>query len=72
MAHLQVSSYGTAVAGLECTLALGKRGFDVTLAEAREELARIDEMGGAVAAVDSSYMKQKLVESNTKRLNQID
>src|SRR5437016_2368424 len=33
--------------------------------EAREELARIDQMGGAVAAVESSYMKSKLVESNS-------
>jgi len=41
-------------------------------AEAREELARIEEMGGAVAAVESSYMKQKLVESNTKRLEAIE
>ncbi|MDZ4368061.1 MAG: methylmalonyl-CoA mutase family protein, partial [Afipia sp.] len=32
-------------------------------AEAREELARIDEMGGAVAAVDTAYMKERLVES---------
>jgi ethylmalonyl-CoA mutase len=40
--------------------------------EAREELARIDEMGGAVAAVESSYMKSKLVESNTRRLEQIE
>ena len=36
--------------------------------EAREELKRIDEMGGAVAAVESGYMKQQLVESNTARL----
>ncbi|MEJ1160303.1 protein meaA [Prosthecomicrobium sp. N25] len=41
-------------------------------AEAREELARIEAMGGAVAAVESSYMKQKLVESNTKRLEAIE
>ncbi|WP_319774543.1 protein meaA [Breoghania sp.] len=41
-------------------------------AEAREELARIDAMGGAVAAVESSYMKQKLVESNTRRLEAIE
>ncbi|PTW63514.1 (R)-ethylmalonyl-CoA mutase [Breoghania corrubedonensis] len=41
-------------------------------AEAREELARIDAMGGAVAAVESSYMKQKLVESNSKRLEAIE
>ncbi len=41
-------------------------------AEARDELARIEGMGGAVAAVDSSYMKQKLVESNTARLKAIE
>ena len=40
--------------------------------EAREELARIDEMGGAVAAVETSYMKAKLVESNTRRLEGIE
>ena len=40
--------------------------------EARAELARIDEMGGAVAAVESSYMKQKLVESNARRLAAIE
>jgi ethylmalonyl-CoA mutase len=40
--------------------------------EAREELARIDQMGGAVAAVESSYMKSKLVESNTRRLELIE
>ncbi len=41
-------------------------------AEARAELACIAEMGGAVAAVESSYMKQKLVESNTRRLEAIE
>ncbi|WP_374654754.1 methylmalonyl-CoA mutase family protein [Dongia sp.] len=41
-------------------------------AEAREELARIDAMGGAVAAVESSYMKQRLVESNARRLAAIE
>ncbi len=40
--------------------------------EARQELARIDEMGGAVAAVESSYMKRKLVESNSARLAAIE
>ena len=40
--------------------------------EAREELARIDAMGGAIAAVESSYMKSKLVESNTARLEAIE
>ncbi|MBI5105048.1 MAG: cobalamin B12-binding domain-containing protein, partial [Solirubrobacterales bacterium] len=41
-------------------------------AEAREELAHIEAMGGAVAAVESSYMKQKLVEANTRRLEAIE
>ena len=40
--------------------------------EAKEELARIEQMGGAVAAVESSYMKSKLVESNTARLEAIE
>src|SRR5262252_9644603 len=40
--------------------------------EAREELARIDQMGGAVAAIDSGYLKQQLVESNTRRLEAIE
>ena len=40
--------------------------------QAREELERIDQMGGAVAAIDSSYMKQKLVESNSRRLAAIE
>ncbi|PWB66048.1 MAG: protein meaA [Bradyrhizobiaceae bacterium] len=40
--------------------------------EAREELARIAEMGGAIAAVESSYMKSRLVESNTRRLEAIE
>tara|TARA_B100001939_G_scaffold337186_1_gene341151 strand:- start:250 stop:2232 length:1983 start_codon:yes stop_codon:yes gene_type:complete len=40
--------------------------------EARAELARIEEMGGAIAAVESSYMKQRLVESNTARLKAIE
>ncbi len=40
--------------------------------EARAELARIDAMGGAVAAIENSYMKQALVESNTRRLENIE
>src|SRR6476469_7990279 len=40
--------------------------------EAKEELARIEQMGGAVAAVESSYMKSKLVESNSARLESIE
>jgi (2R)-ethylmalonyl-CoA mutase len=40
--------------------------------EAREELAHIEAMGGAIAAVESSYMKQRLVESNAARLRKIE
>ncbi|GGF86576.1 methylmalonyl-CoA mutase [Azorhizobium oxalatiphilum] len=40
--------------------------------EARAELARIEAMGGAVAAIENSYMKQQLVESNTRRLEAIE
>jgi (2R)-ethylmalonyl-CoA mutase len=40
--------------------------------EAKEELKRIEEMGGAVAAVESGYMKRALVDSNTARLEAIE
>ena len=40
--------------------------------QAREELKRIAEMGGAVTAVDTGYLKQQLVESNTARLEAIE
>ena len=40
--------------------------------QAKEELKRIEEMGGAVAAVDTGYLKQQLVESNTARLEAIE
>ena len=40
--------------------------------EAREELDRVLAMGGAVAAVENAYMKQKLVESHTARLRAIE
>ena len=40
--------------------------------EAREELARIEEMGGAIAAVESGYMKRRLVESNAQRIAAIE
>ncbi len=39
-------------------------------AGAREELAQIDGMGGAVAAIE--YMKTRLVEANAARLNRIE
>ena len=40
--------------------------------QARQELKRIEDMGGAVAAVDTGYLKQQLVESNTARLEAIE
>ncbi len=40
--------------------------------QAREELERIDAMGGAVAAVELSYMKQRLVEANAARMRAIE
>jgi (2R)-ethylmalonyl-CoA mutase len=49
-----------------------ERKVDDLKAQAKEELKRIDEMGGAVAAVESGYMKQQLVESNTARLESIE
>jgi len=36
------------------------------------ELAKIDAMGGAIAAVDSGYMKGELVKSNAQRLSDIE
>jgi (2R)-ethylmalonyl-CoA mutase len=41
-------------------------------AEATAEMARIADMGGAVAAIEAAYMKQRLVESNLKRLSAIE
>jgi len=41
-------------------------------AAARSELAAIDAMGGAVAAVESGYMKSRLVQSNSTRLQAIE
>ncbi|MFO1135757.1 MAG: protein meaA [Rhodoblastus sp.] len=49
-----------------------KRKVEELKAAAREELAAIDAMGGAVAAIDTGYMKSKLVESNTRRLEAIE
>ena len=43
---------------------------DELKAGAREELARIEEMGGALNALD--YMKRRLVESNAARLARIE
>jgi (2R)-ethylmalonyl-CoA mutase len=40
--------------------------------EAREELESVLRMGGAVAAVENSYMKSQLVESNARRVEAIE
>ncbi len=40
--------------------------------ETLAEMARIDGIGGAVAAIESAYMKQRLVESNLRRLSAIE
>jgi (2R)-ethylmalonyl-CoA mutase len=40
--------------------------------EAEKELEQIAKMGGAVAAIESSYMKRALVSSNAKRLAAIE
>ncbi|MGH0031607.1 MAG: protein meaA [Myxococcota bacterium] len=39
---------------------------------ARAEFERVQEMGGAVAAVENAYMKQQLVASHTKRTQSIE
>jgi (2R)-ethylmalonyl-CoA mutase len=41
-------------------------------AEALAELGAHETMGGAIAAIDSGYMKRKLVQSNTRRLEAIE
>ena len=40
--------------------------------EARAELEKIQAMGGAVAAVENAYMKQRLVESHAQRVRAIE
>jgi (2R)-ethylmalonyl-CoA mutase len=39
---------------------------------ARAEIAKIDRMGGAVAAIEQGYMKERLVESNARRVAAIE
>jgi (2R)-ethylmalonyl-CoA mutase len=41
-------------------------------AEAKDELKRIEEMGGAIVAVESGYMKQRLVASASARFEAIE
>jgi len=40
--------------------------------EVRRELRRLDDLGGAVAGVESGYLKRALVESNARRLVSIE
>ncbi|HYE49725.1 MAG TPA: protein meaA [Azospirillaceae bacterium] len=40
--------------------------------QARAELAEIDRMGGALSAVETGYLKQRLVESNSRRIASIE
>jgi len=41
-------------------------------AAAKDELAHIEAMGGTVAAVETGYLKQQLVESNSRRIEAIE
>ncbi len=45
---------------------------DELVAEAREEMDRIQQMGGAVAAVEGGYMKSELVASHARRRARIE
>jgi (2R)-ethylmalonyl-CoA mutase len=48
------------------------RKVEALKAEARSELARIEAMGGAIAAIENGYMKTELVKANTERLKAIE
>lgn len=41
-------------------------------AAAREEMANIEAIGGVLAAIESAYLKERLVESNAKRVAAIE
>ena len=45
---------------------------DALCEAARAEIAKIDRMGGAVAAIEQGYMKERLVESNARRVAAIE
>jgi (2R)-ethylmalonyl-CoA mutase len=45
---------------------------DALKREAKQELAHIEALGGAIVAVEQGYMKQQLVESNTRRVEAIE
>jgi len=49
-----------------------ERKVDGLKREIREELQRVRDAGGAIAAVESGYLKQRLVESNARRLAAIE
>ncbi len=55
----------------EGSVVMQKR-VDDLIAEARKEIAKVEELGGAVKAVESSYFKQRLVESNARRVRRIE
>jgi (2R)-ethylmalonyl-CoA mutase len=42
------------------------------VSQAKAELARIEALGGAIAAVESGYMKERLVESNARRIAAVE
>jgi (2R)-ethylmalonyl-CoA mutase len=54
----------------------GSAVIDAKVAElkgaALEELAKIDDMGGALAAIETGYMKQALVENGARRIEAIE
>jgi ethylmalonyl-CoA mutase len=50
---------------------IGKKEKDLE-EEAEAEIKKIQEMGGVVAALETGYMKEMLVESNVKRLRDIE
>ena len=69
----QILAYETDLLEYEDIFAGSKvidRKVDELKAAATAELRRIEEMGGAVAAID--YMKGRLVESNSERLRRIE
>jgi len=49
-----------------------ERKVEALKAQARAELQRIEAMGGAIAAIESGYMKAELVMANTARLKAIE
>ncbi|HTO08986.1 MAG TPA: protein meaA [Myxococcota bacterium] len=55
----------------EGSLVIEKKTAEIE-AGAWAEIARIEQQGGAIAAVESGYMKQKLVESNARRVAEIE